>query len=70
MTSGYKKKPDSFSNTSSDVTKEHSDNPDIFYARFDTKDNYSTHIDELKTLRDNDNYFDTSEHAVRIWFEE
>ena len=34
------------------------------------KDNYSTLIDELKTVCDNDNSIDISEHEVRLLFKE
>ena len=39
---GYKTKPRSFSNTSSADAKELCDNLNTFYARFDSKDDYST----------------------------
>ena len=46
--------------------KELCDNLNTFYVRFDYKDNYSSLIDELKTVCDNDNYIDIREHEVRI----
>ena len=67
---GYKTKPRSFSNISSGDAKEICDNLNTFYARFDSKDNYSTLIDELETVCDNDNPIDISEHEVRPLFKE
>ena len=67
---GYKTKPRSFSNASSADAKELCDNLNTFYAIFDSKDNYFTLIDELKTVCDNDNSIDISEHGVRILFKE
>ena len=67
---GYKTKPRSFSNISSADAKELCDNLNTFYARFDSKDNYSTLIDELETVCDNDNPIDISEHEVRLLFKE
>ena len=67
---GYKTKPKSFSNISSADAKELCDNLNTFYARFDSKDNYSTLIDELETVCDNDNLIDISEHEVRLLFKE
>ena len=46
------------------------DNLNTFYARFDSKDNYSTLIDELEAVCDNDNPIDISEHEVRLLFKE
>ena len=63
-------KPRSFSNISNADAKEVCDNLKTFYARFDYKDNYSTLIDELKTVCDNDNSIDISEHEVRLLFKE
>ena len=60
----------SFSNISSADAKELCDNLNTFYARFDSKDNYSTLIDELETVCDNDNPIDISEHEVRLLFKE
>ena len=65
---GYKTKPRSFSNISSADAKELCDNLNTFYARFHSKDNYSTLIDELKTVCDNDNAIDISEHEVFLLF--
>ena len=67
---GYKTKPKSFSNISSADANELCDNLNTFYARFDSKDNYSTLIDELETVCDNDNPIDISEHEVRLLFKE
>ena len=67
---GYKAKPRSFSNTYSADAKELCDNLNTFYARFDSKDNYSSLIDELNTVCDNDNCIDISEHEVRLLFKE
>ena len=58
------------SNTSSADAKELCDNLNTFYARFDSKDNYSSLIDELNTVCDNDNCIDISEHEVRLLFKE
>ena len=57
---GYNTKPRSFSNISSVDAKELCDSLNTFYARFDSKDNYSTLIDELETVCDNDNSIDIS----------
>ena len=65
---GYKTKPRSFSNISSADAKELCENLNTIYARFDSKDNYSTLIDELKTVCDNDNSIDISEHEVCLLF--
>ena len=62
---GYKTKPRSFSNISSADDKELCDNLNTFYARFDSKDNYSTLIDELETVCDNDNPIDISASIVQ-----
>ena len=50
--------------------KELCDNLNTFYARFDSKDNYSTLIHELETVCDNDNPIDKNEHEVRLLFKE
>ena len=50
--------------------KELCDNLNTFYARFDSEDNYSTLIDELETVCDNDNSIAISEHEVRLLFKE
>ena len=52
---GYNTEPRSFSNIYSADAKELCDNLNTFYSRFDSKENYSTIIDELKTVCDNDN---------------
>ena len=65
---GYKTKPRSFSSISSADAKELCENPNTFNARFDSKDNYSTLIDELKTLCDNDKSIYISEHEVCLLF--
>ena len=49
---GYKTKPRSLYNISSADANELSDNVNTLNARFDYKDNYSTLIDELKTVCD------------------
>ena len=46
------------------------DNLNNFYAGFDTTSNYSTFIEEFKTLCDNDNNFDISEHEAHLLFKE
>ena len=67
---GYKTKPRSFSNISSADAKELCDNLNTFYVRFDSIDNYSTLIDELETVCDNDNPIDIREHEVCLLFKE
>ena len=55
---------------SSADAKELCDNLNTFYVRFDSIDNYSTLIDELETVCDNDNPIDIREHEVCLLFKE